>query len=177
MQQDEPKYTSNDGFIFIFCLLKHALNSGQICLKFSSNAQARFPAWHSSCFVEVQNEGEEPLSTGSDCNVRKLRRSGTGPSADRRLRANWPAELRTNGAKTTHCTVVDVSRDGANLRVESPLNGEAPLWLIVENVGPVAAHVAWQEQGRVGLCFLEKQEWVHQVCKQRFDATAWLESK
>ena len=116
------------------------------------------------------------MSTGSDCNIRKLRRSGTGPSADRRLRANWPAELRTNGAKTTHCTVVDVSRDGANLRVESPLNGDAPLWLIVENVGPVAAHVAWQEQGRVGLCFLEKQEWVHQVCKHRFDPTAWLKS-
>ena len=176
MQQDNPKYTSNDGFIFIFRLLKHALNFWRICLKFSSNAHARFAAWHSSCFVEVQNEGEEPLSTGSNCNVRKLRRSGTGPSADRRLRANWPAELRTTGAKTTHCTVVDVSSDGANLRVESPLNGDAPLWLIVENVGPVAAQLAWQEQGRVGLRFLEKQEWVHQVSKHRFDPTAWLKS-
>lgn len=115
------------------------------------------------------------MGTGSDRNVRKLRRSGTGPSADRRMRANWPAELRTTGAKT-HCTVVDVSSDGANLSVESPLNRDAPLWLIVENVGPIAAQLAWQEQGRAGLCFLEKQEWVHQVCKQRFDPTAWLKS-
>jgi hypothetical protein len=72
--------------------------------------------------------------------------------------------------------VVDVSSDGANLLVESPLSGDAPIWLIVENVGPIAAAVAWQEQSRVGLCFLEKQEWVHQICKRRFDPTAWLQS-
>ena len=124
----------------------------------------------------TQNGGEEPLSTRSDCNVRKLRRSGTGPSTGRRLRANWPAELRSNGAKT-NCTVVDVSSDGANLLVESPLSGDAPLWLIVENVGPIAAAVAWQEEGRVGLCFLEEQEWVFQVSKQRFDPAAWLKSR
>ena len=115
------------------------------------------------------------MNTGSGRKVRKLRRSGTGPSAERRMRANWPAELRTTGAKI-HCTVVDVSSDGAHLRIESPLNGDAPLWLIVENVGPIAAQLAWQEQSRAGLCFLEKQEWVHRVCKQRFDPTAWLES-
>jgi hypothetical protein len=123
----------------------------------------------------IQTGGEKLLSTRSECNVRKLRRSGTGPSASRRLRANWPAELRTSGAKT-HCTVVDVSTDGANLLVESPLSADVPLWLIVENVGPIAAAVAWQEQGRAGLCFLEEQEWVHQVSKQRFDPTAWLKS-
>ena len=113
------------------------------------------------------------MSTQTTCNVRKLRRSGTGPSTGRRLRANWPAELRTNGEKS-ECMVMDVSSDGANLLVESPLSADAPLWLIVENVGPIAAQVAWQEQGRVGLCFLEEQEWVHQVSKQRFDPTAWL---
>jgi hypothetical protein len=71
--------------------------------------------------------------------------------------------------------VMDVSKDGANLLVESPLSGNAPLWLIVEKVGPIAAHVAWQEKSRVGLCFLEEQDWVHQVCKQRFDPAAWLQ--
>jgi hypothetical protein len=70
--------------------------------------------------------------------------------------------------------VMDVSSDGANLLVESPLSGDAPLWLIVENVGPIAAQVAWQEKSRVGLCFLEEQDWVLQVSKQRFDSTAWL---
>ncbi len=89
----------------------------------------------------------------SEGNVRKLRRSGTGPSTGRRLRANWPAELRSNGAKT-NCTVADVSSDGANLLVESPIPGDAPLWLIVENVGPIAAVLAWQEKGRAGLHFL-----------------------
>jgi hypothetical protein len=116
------------------------------------------------------------LSTRSECNVRKLRRSGTGPSTGRRLRANWPAELRNNGT-TTNCIVVDVSSDGANLLVESPPSGDAPLWLIVENVGPIAAVLAWQEEGRIGLHFLEEQEWVFQVCKQRFDPAAWLKSR
>ena len=123
----------------------------------------------------MQNGGEQPLSTRSECNVRKLRRSGTGVSTGRRLRANWPAELRSNGAKT-NCTVADVSSDGANLLVESAIPGDAPLWLIVENVGPIAAVLAWQEKGRAGLYFLEEQEWAFQVCKQRFDAAAWLKS-
>ena len=115
------------------------------------------------------------MSKQTQSNVRKLRRCGTGPSNSRRLRANWPAELRTNGEKA-QCMVMDVSSDGANLFVESPLSADAPLWLIVENVGPIAAQVAWQEQGHVGLCFLEEQEWVHQVSKQRFDPTAWLKN-
>jgi hypothetical protein len=115
------------------------------------------------------------MSTQTPSNVRKLRRCGTGPANSRRLRANWPAELRTSGAKA-HCTVMDVSSDGANLIVESPLSADAPLWLIVENVGPIAAAVAWQEKNRVGLCFLEEQEWVFQVCKKRFDPTAWLKN-
>ena len=115
------------------------------------------------------------MNTRSECNVRKLRRSETSSSNGRRLRANWPAELRTNGEKT-HCMVMDVSSDGANLIVESPLSGDAPLWLIVENVGPIAAQIAWRDKGRVGLCFLEEQEWVLQVSKQRFDPAAWLKS-
>ena len=72
--------------------------------------------------------------------------------------------------------VVDVSCDGAHLRVESPLCANAPLWLVVESIGPIEAAVVWQEQSRVGLCFLEKQEWVHQVGKRRFDPAAWLQS-
>jgi hypothetical protein len=115
------------------------------------------------------------MSTQLASNVRKLRRSGTGPSAGRRLRANWPAELRTDGTKA-HCTVVDVSSEGANLLIDAPLSGDAPLWLIVENVGPIAASVAWQQENRVGLCFLEEQDWVFQASKKRFDAAAWLNS-
>lgn len=115
------------------------------------------------------------MSARSECNVRKLRRCGTGPSTGRRVRANWPAELRTNGEKTD-CVVMDVSSYGANLLVESPLSGDAALWLIVENVGPIAAHIAWQKKSRVGLCFLEEQDWVLQVSKQRFDPTAWLKN-
>ncbi len=72
--------------------------------------------------------------------------------------------------------VMDVSSDGANLLVESPPSADAPLWLIVENVGPIAAQLAWQKESRVGLSFLEEQEWVLQVSKQRFDPTAWLKS-
>jgi len=132
-------------------------------------------AWHPSCSGGIQNTGEQALSTRSACNVRKLRRSGTGASTGHRLRANWPAELRSNGAKT-NCTVADVSSDGANLLVESAIPGDVPLWLILENVGPIAAVLAWQEKGRAGLHFLDEQEWVFGVCKQRFDPAGWLKS-
>ena len=71
---------------------------------------------------------------------------------------------------------MDVSSDGANLIVESPPSGDGRLWLIVENVGPIAAQMAWRGKGRVGLCFLEEQDWVLQVSKQRFDPAAWLKS-
>jgi hypothetical protein len=159
----------------LFCVYS---NKPKMLYEFASNFHqiaGGHPGWHPSCFLGVRTEEIEPMNTQLASNVRKLRRSGTGPSAGRRLRANWPAELRTDGTKA-HCTVVDVSSEGANLLIDAPLSGDAPLWLIVENVGPIAASVAWQQENRVGLCFLEEQEWVFQASKKRFDPAAWLNS-
>src|SRR5438876_12346611 len=129
---------------FIWHLFKQSSNVRRICLNFSSNAADASRGVAPFLLRWVSKRGEQPLSARSACNVRKLRRSGTGASTGHRLRANWPAELRSNGAKT-NCTVADVSSDGANLLVESAIPGDAPLWLILENVGPIAAALAWQE--------------------------------
>jgi hypothetical protein len=105
-------------------------------------------------------------------NVRTLRRpESEGPA--RRLRANWPAEIRAGGARIA-CTVLDVSSGGAHVRVEQSPPASDRIWLLVENVGPVAAELAWQRKDRIGLRFLKDQEWVSRICKKRFDPAAWL---
>jgi hypothetical protein len=93
-------------------------------------------------------------------NVRKLRRpAGSGPSADRRFLADWPAELRA-GATKLACTVIDVSSAGACLRIDHVLPRTQDLFLVVADVPPVPVAVAWREKNRLGLRFLEEQKWV-----------------
>jgi hypothetical protein len=112
----------------------------------------------------------------TDQKVRRLRRpEGAAPLSGRRLRANWPGEIRANGMKIA-CTILDVSSGGASLRAESGLGEASQLWLVVENVGPVAAEFAWQDKNRVGIRFLEEQDWVLQLCDQRFNPAAWLKT-
>jgi hypothetical protein len=109
-------------------------------------------------------------------NIRTLRRpDGAGPSPTRRLCANWPAEIRAGGVRIA-CTVLDVSSAGAHLRVDCVPPPSERIWLLVENVGPVAAQIAWQKRDRMGICFMKEQEWVSRLCKTRFDPSAWLNS-
>jgi hypothetical protein len=91
------------------------------------------------------------------------------------LRANWPAEIRAGGVRI-ECTVLDVSSGGAHLRVENLPPASDRIWLLVENVGPVAGELAWQHKDRIGLRFLKEQEWVTRLSKKRFDPAAWLNS-
>ena len=110
-------------------------------------------------------------------NVRHLRRpAGSNISAAaRRLRAIWPAELRVNG-KTKPCTVIDISSDGANIRLPQIPNDGESLWLIIDDAAPIAASIAWCEKGQAGLRFSEEQNWIRDLTRQRFDATAWIEA-
>jgi hypothetical protein len=107
-------------------------------------------------------------------NVRRLRRPVTANAAGRRLRANWPAELKVGGGRAA-CTVVDVSEAGANLRI-SHVPEQALVWLLIENVPPISAAVAWRGDGRAGLVFVEEQRWVGDLYRQRFNPAAWIES-
>jgi len=112
----------------------------------------------------------------TDQKIRRLRRPvGAAPLSGRRLRANWPGEVRIAGAKIA-CTVLDVSSGGASLKIEAAPEAGAELWLVVENVGPVAAALAWSENGRVGIRFSEEQDWVLTLCNQRFNPAAWLKT-
>jgi hypothetical protein len=70
---------------------------------------------------------------------------------------------------------VDVSGAGANLRV-SPLPEQALVWLLIDNLPPIAASVAWRDDGHAGLAFAEEQEWVLDMSRRRFSASAWLEN-
>jgi hypothetical protein len=107
-------------------------------------------------------------------NVRRLRRpSGSAASSGRRLRANWPAQLRVGDGRK-ECTVCDVSGGGASLRI-SDVPEQALVWLVIDNVPPIPASVAWREDGQAGLSFAVEQAWVLDLSRQRFNPAAWIE--
>jgi PilZ domain len=88
-------------------------------------------------------------------NVRPLRRpAALAP----RLRARIPARIKT-GPNRASCLLVDISRTGACLSVEGPVDPSAKLWLIVDNLPPIPATPAWHERGRLGVKFEREQEW------------------
>ena len=94
----------------------------------------------------AQTAVQENHVTGSASpNVRPLRRpAGSAPSAGRRFRANWPAELRVAGARI-RCTVIDISSVGACLKLEEPLPKDGTLRLIIGKVPPIQAVPAWRK--------------------------------
>ena len=107
-------------------------------------------------------------------NVRALRRpAGGAPSAGRRFRANWPAELRGAGIRVA-CTVVDISSVGACLRIDQAPPRSGTLQLVVDGVPPIAATGAWRKDALFGVHFLHEQLWVVESCNKRFDPAAWI---
>ena len=108
-------------------------------------------------------------------NVRTLRRpSGSSDSAIRRLRANWPAESRSQG-KRIPCMVTDISSEGACLSFDRGTDQESTMWLIIDKM-PISAEIVWRKKNEVGVRFEEEQEWILDACKKRFDPTAWLQA-
>jgi hypothetical protein len=107
-------------------------------------------------------------------NVRALRRpAGGAPSAGRRFRADWPAELRGPGIRVS-CTVVDISSIGACLRIDQAPPRTGTLDLVIDGVPPIAATGAWRKDALFGVHFLHEQPWVLESCSKRFDPTAWI---
>jgi PilZ domain len=107
-------------------------------------------------------------------NIRWLRRPGGKHGAPgRRLKANWQAEIRAGGRRIA-CTVIDISTSGARLRVEAPTGEPDRLWLLIDNMAPIPAELAWRKGSHVGLYFRQEQPWVKRLEAQRFDPTAWL---
>jgi hypothetical protein len=110
----------------------------------------------------------------SQSNVRRLRRSATkSESPLRRLRANWPGELRVKGARVP-CSIVDISSTGANLKIDHVPDGDVAVWLVVENMAPIQAETAWRSKQHLGVRFIEEQKWVGEVSQRRFDPAAWI---
>ena len=119
---------------------------------------------------------EKMMLTGNASpNVRTLRRpAGGAPSAGRRFRANWPAEVRGAGVRVP-CTVIDISSVGACLRLEQAPPRTGTLHLIIGNVvAPIPATPAWRKNSLLGIRFLREQSWVLDSCSKRFDPAAWL---
>ena len=106
-------------------------------------------------------------------NVRRLRRPATANAALRRLRANWPAELRVKGSRIP-CSIIDISSSGASLRIEYVPDGDVPVWLVVDKRPPIAAETAWRKRQQLGIRFLEQQDWVRELTGRRFDPAAWI---
>jgi hypothetical protein len=80
-------------------------------------------------------------------------------SSSRRWKANWPAHLVWAGYEVP-CVIADISGRGAKVRIEAfPEQGTA-VYLIVDNMRPIAAEVAWRCRGEGGLRFDELQQWV-----------------
>jgi PilZ domain len=110
----------------------------------------------------------------SQDNVRPLRRpAGAQGGEGRRLRANWPAELRADGRRVA-CTVLDISSAGASVRLEGALGASDLARLVIGVRAPIAAEVVWRKSGRVGLRFLKMQRWIADLRARRFDPAAWI---
>ena len=115
------------------------------------------------------------MASASD-NVRALRRPAGRPvSAGRRLRANWPAELRLESGERLPCIVIDLSSAGARVQVAGKMGESRQARLVIDNFPPVAAAVAWRKGSQVGLRFGAEQGWVLELSARRFDSAAWLE--
>jgi PilZ domain-containing protein len=108
-----------------------------------------------------------------NCNVRQLRRPAS-ISEGRRKRANMPARIKVGPNRAT-VTVTDVSASGACLAFDGPLSADVEIWLVIDRFPPISATTAWRRSNRVGLRFHQDQDWVGQVHKDRFDASAWLQ--
>ena len=107
------------------------------------------------------------------CEIRVLRRPASASPGARRLRANWPASIRSSG-KHADCRLIDISGDGASIAAPGAGCDATATWLIVNQV-PMLASIVWRKGERLGLKFRERQVWVEEAHARRFDAAAWLE--
>ena len=106
-------------------------------------------------------------------NIRWLRRPSGKHGPGRRLRADWTAEIRTGGRRIG-CNVIDISTLGARLKVDAPPGDATRLWLLIDNIAPIPAELAWRKGNHLGVLFRQEQSWVLRLQAERFDPAAWL---
>ncbi|HEX4111679.1 MAG TPA: PilZ domain-containing protein [Stellaceae bacterium] len=69
----------------------------------------------------------------------------------------WSADVETSQHKIWS-TVLDISPTGAKLRIDTILLGQvAKFRLAVESLGPIECAPVWQQNGRLGVRFLDGQ--------------------
>lgn len=105
-------------------------------------------------------------------NVRQLRRPSA--KAGRRVVVNWAAEVKLQDGPRRPCTILDISKTGARVRLDSVPATLGPVWLLVDDIGPISGTLVWRRRGSIGIRFREDQYWVARSEAQRFDSTAWL---
>jgi hypothetical protein len=60
------------------------------------------------------------------------------------------------------------------LHLEGAVNDLHNIRLIIENIPPIAALLAWRRSDDIGIEFLAEQQWIYRAYAQRFDPAAWL---
>lgn len=64
----------------------------------------------------------------------------------------WAARLETK-AGAFNCVILNVSRNGAKLRLTAPSLSRQPVKLVMESYGTLPAEVIWQQEDKMGLRF------------------------
>jgi hypothetical protein len=70
----------------------------------------------------------------------------------------WPAELRSADRRIA-CTVEDISRHGAKLRIGAAPLADENVWLVIGESAPIAARVRWRRRDRAGVQFNSSHPW------------------
>lgn len=94
------------------------------------------------------------MNDTSDLPLSPRRRLAIPGSSWRRIGVLWPADLIAD--RTTHsATVLDITPQGAKLRIGIPLFGElAVFWLAINSLGLIECAPVWRRHNRMGVRFL-----------------------
>jgi hypothetical protein len=84
-----------------------------------------------------------------DIRINQLRLRG-------RWATRWAAELFSSGRRIA-CTVEDISRHGAKVRIGVAQIADENVWLVIRDFEPIAARVMWRRRDRAGVQFTSSQ--------------------
>jgi PilZ domain len=90
----------------------------------------------------------------------------------RRWAIRWTAELRTSDGRIA-CTVEDISRHGAKLRIGGAQVADENVCLVIGGFGPVAGRVMWHRRDRAGVQFNSGQPWILDLVMKAAKDNRW----
>ncbi len=82
----------------------------------------------------------------------------------------WAAKLHIK-AQTVNCVVLNISPDGAKIRLESIPDEISPATLHVDRIGDLPGDVVWQEGAMIGISFRDSPSVVAQRIKPALEAS------